>query len=85
MTIGELLAAFPSDSEIQINVITAPGSLTFIPTPAFFTEHSHWKTMQELGSTPVRTLNISVEQVGDQHFLLLIINEEVQNEQDMQL
>lgn len=83
MTIGELLAAFPSDSDIQINVITGPGSLTFIPSPAFFTERSHWKTMQELGAMPVRTLNISAEQVDDQCFPLLIINEGVQNEQTL--
>lgn len=83
MTIGELLAAFPRNSEVQINVITGPGSLTFIPSPAYFTERSHWKTMQEIGSTPVRTLNVSAEQVDDQCFLLLIINEEVQNEQTL--
>lgn len=39
--------------------------------------------MQELGAMPVRTLNISAEQVDDQCFLLLIINEEVQNEQTL--
>lgn len=48
MTIGELLAAFPSDSDIQINVITGPGSLTFIPSPAFFTERITGKPCRSL-------------------------------------
>ena len=81
MTIGELLAAFPKDSEVQVNVITNPGSLTFIPSPAYFMEHRHWKTMKEIGSLPVRSLNITAEQLDDQLFLLLMINEEGHNEQ----
>ena len=77
MTIGELLAAFPADSEVQINIITGPGTLTFIPSPSYFMERRHWKTMQEIGALPVRSLNVTAEQEDGRLFLLLMINEEV--------
>ena len=83
MTIGELLAAFPKNSEVQINIITDSGSLTFIPNPAYFLEHRHWKTMQELEAIPVHTLNVCTEQMDGQLFLLLVINEEVHDEQTL--
>ena len=77
MTICELLSLFPADSSVQINIITGPGQLSFIPSPGYFPERRHWKTMQELGIIPVRSLNVEAEVVDGQHFLLLIINEEV--------
>lgn len=77
MTICELLSLFPADSSVQINIITGPGQLSFIPSPGYFQERSHWKTMQELGTLPVKCLNIETEEVDGQHYLLLMINEEV--------
>ena len=77
MTICELLTLFPADSSVQINIITGPGQLSFIPSPGFFQERRHWKTMQELGAIPVKSLNVETEEVEGQHFLLLMINEEV--------
>lgn len=77
MTICELLSLFPADSSVQINIITGPGQLSFIPSLGYFQERRHWKTMQELGIIPVRSLNVEAEVVDGQHFLLLIINEEV--------
>lgn len=77
MTICELLSLFPADSSVQINIITGPGQLSFIPSPGYFQERRHWKTMQELGAIPVRTLNVEADEVDGQHFLLLMINEEV--------
>ena len=77
MTICELLSLFPADSSVQINIITGPGQFSFIPSLGYFQERRHWKTMQELGIIPVRSLNVEAEVVDGQHFLLLIINEEV--------
>lgn len=77
MTICELLSLFPADSSVQINIITGPGQLSFIPSPGYFQERRHWKTMQELGAIPVKSLNVETEEVDGQNFLLLRINEEV--------
>ena len=77
MTICELLSLFPADSSVQINIMTGPGQLSFIPSPGYFQERRHWKTMQKLGIIPVRSLNVEAEEVDGQPFLLLIINEEV--------
>lgn len=79
MTICELLSLFPADSSVQINIITGPGQLSFIPSPGYFQVREHWKTMQELGAIPVKSLNVESEEVDGQHFLLLMINEEVQS------
>ena len=49
----------------------------FTLTETYYLERRHWKTMQELGIIPVRSLNVEAEVVDGQHFLLLIINEEV--------
>ena len=35
--------------------------------------------MQELGAIPVKSLNVEAVEVDGQHFLLLVINEEVQS------
>lgn len=79
MTVNELLNLFPADSSVQINILTGPGQLSFIPSPVFYQERSHWKTMQELGAIHVKSLNVEAEEVDGQHFLLLVINKEVQS------
>lgn len=79
MTVNELLSLFPADSSVQINILTGPGQFSFVPSPAFYQERSHWKTMQELGAIPVKSLNVEAVEVDGQHFLLLVINEEVQS------
>lgn len=77
MSVGELLSLFPADSTVQINIITGPGSLTFIPSPSYYQERAHWKTMQDLAAIPVSSLSIETEEAEGQHFILLMINEEV--------
>ena len=79
MTVNELLNLFPVNASVQINILTGPGQLSFIPSPAFYQERSHWKTMQELGAIPIKSLNVEAEEIDGQHFLLLVINEEVQS------
>lgn len=76
MYISELLSLFPADADIQINIINGPGSLTFIPSPGFYQENSHWKSMQALSETPVTRLNVVLEKADDKQVLLLMINEE---------
>lgn len=78
MSVGELLSLFPADSTVQINIITDPGSLTFIPSPGYYQEKAHWKTMQDLAAIPITSLSIETEEADGQQFILLMINEEVQ-------
>lgn len=73
MTVGELISLFPADSLVQINVITGPDSLIFVPDPGFYRQNP--KTVASVDKLPVTSINIEVEACGGKNILLLMINE----------
>lgn len=72
MTVGELISLFPVNSTVQINVITGPGSLVFIPDPAFYQQNP--KAVASVDKLPVTSVNVEVEEVDGAQFILLVIN-----------
>lgn len=73
MTIGELIPLFSSDAPLQINIITAPGALTFIPNPSFFQRNP--KLFKDVDQMPITHLSIEAEEHEGRVILLLIIND----------
>ena len=73
MTVGELISLFPTDSTIQINIKTGPGSLVFIPDPGFYQENP--KSFASVDKLPVTSINVEVEDMDGQQIILLMINE----------
>ncbi len=75
MTVDQLLCAIQKESAMQINIHTEEGTLVFIPDAAYYQNFRHWASMQRVGKLPVRSLNVEMEDAGDQPVLLLSINE----------
>lgn len=75
MTVGELISLLPVDSPIQINIITEPGCLVFIPDPAFYRENP--KIVASVDQLPVTSINVEVEEVDGKQIILLMLNENV--------
>ncbi|MGN1367724.1 MAG: hypothetical protein ACI4WX_02575 [Aristaeellaceae bacterium] len=73
MTVGELISLFPSESTIQINVITGSGSLVFIPDPGFYQQNP--KAVASVDRLPVASINIEVEESDGKQIVLLVIND----------
>lgn len=74
MTVGELISLFPTDSTIQINVKTGPGSLVFIPDSGYYRQHP--KAVASVDKLPVTSVSVEVEDMGGRQFILLVINDE---------
>lgn len=73
MTVGELISLFPADSKVQINIITEPNCLIFIPDPGFY--QSNPRTVARVDSLPVTSINVELEECNGKPIVLLMINE----------
>lgn len=75
MTVGELISLFPADSKVQINIITEPNCLIFIPDPGFY--QSNPRTVARVDSLPVTSINIELDEdeYDGKPVVLLMINE----------
>ena len=73
MTVGELISLFPTESTIQINVKTGPGSLMFIPDPGYYQQNP--KAVASVDKLPVTSVNVEVEDMNGKQIVLLILND----------
>ena len=73
MTVGELISLFPTESTIQINVKTGPGSLMFIPDPSYYQQNP--KAVASVDKLPVTSVNVEVEDMDGKQIVLLILND----------
>ena len=73
MTVGELISLFPTESTIQINVKTGPGSLMFIPDPGYYQQNP--KAVASVDKLPVTSVNVEVEDMDGKQIVLLILND----------
>lgn len=73
MTVGELLSLIPTESTIQINVKTGPGSLMFIPDPGYYQQNP--KAVASVDKLPVTSVNVEVEDMDGKQIVLLILND----------